>query len=155
MEAREVIASFNAMIRKEAHGALVRIRHPHWGMVSPGCFKADDRDPHYAALSEFLINQAVADWHCFVSECGPIVLAINLPLSFLTSDGALTTIEKLLPRHPAFPGLIIEIDGTELLRDFRLARDAAHSLKFHNVGLSVDGLGAEWPSLLGQEEWPF
>jgi EAL domain-containing protein (putative c-di-GMP-specific phosphodiesterase class I)/CheY-like chemotaxis protein len=135
--------------------ALVRIRHPHWGMVSPSCFKADDRDPHYAALSEFLINQAVADWHCFVSECGPIELAINLPLSFLTSDGARKTIEELLPRHPAFPGLIIEIDGTELLRDIKLARDAAHWLKFHNVGLSVDGLGAEWPSLLAQEEWPF
>jgi EAL domain-containing protein (putative c-di-GMP-specific phosphodiesterase class I)/CheY-like chemotaxis protein len=134
---------------------LVRIRHPHWGMVSPSYFKPDDRDPHYAALSEFLINQAVADWHCFVSEVGPIELAINLPLSFLTSDGALTTIERLLPRHPAFPGLIVEIDGTELLRDFKLARDAAQWLKFHNIGLSVDGLGADWPSLLGQEEWPF
>lgn len=109
--------------------ALVRIRHPHWGMVSPSCFKADDRDPHYAALSEFLINQAVADWHCFVSECGPIELAINLPLSFVTSDGALTMIERLLPRHPAFPGLIIEIDGTELLRDFRLDGCAGDGLK--------------------------
>jgi hypothetical protein len=65
-------------------------------------------------LSEFFINQAVADWHCFVSEFGPIELAINLPLSFLTSDGAVTTIERLLPRHPAFPRLIVEIDGTEI-----------------------------------------
>ena len=134
---------------------LVRIRHPHWGMVSPSYFKPDDRDPHYATLSEFLINQTVADWRCFVSEFGPIELAINLPLSFLTSDGALTTIERPLPRHPAFPGLIVEIDRPELLRDFKLARDAAHWLKFHNIGLSVDGLGAEWPWLLGQQEWPF
>jgi hypothetical protein len=40
-------------------------------MVSPA-ISNHDGEPHYAPLSEFFINQAVADWHCFVSEFGPI-----------------------------------------------------------------------------------
>lgn len=134
---------------------LVRIRHPHWGIVSPAYFIPDDGDPHFAALSEFVITQAMADWHSFVSESNAIELAINLPLSFLTSTGSLKTLEGLLPRHPAFSGMIVEINGTEIVRDLKAAKDIADQLRFYNIGISVDDLGTEWPLLLDQDELPF
>lgn len=134
---------------------LVRIRHPYWGIVSPAFFISDDRDPHFGALSEFIINEAVTDWHTFVSETGSIQLAINLPLSFLTATDSLKTLERLLPKHPAFPGMIVEINSTEIFHDLKLAKDIADRLKLYNIGISVDDLGTEWPLLLGQDELPF
>ncbi|UPK38910.1 EAL domain-containing protein [Bradyrhizobium sp. 186] len=134
---------------------LVRIRHPYWGIVSPSYFIPDHRDPHFVALSEFIINQAVADWHSFISESGSIEIAINLPLSFLTSPDALKTIRRLLPKHPAFSGIIVEITAAEVLRDLKLAKDIAEQLKWHNIGVSVDELGTEWPLLLNQDKLPF
>ena len=134
---------------------LVRIRHPYWGIVPPADVIPDDADPHFGALSEFVINQAVVDWRSFVSESRSIELAINLPLSFLTSTNSLKTLERLLPRHPAFSGMIVQINGTEILRDLKLAKDIADRLKFYNIGISVDDLGTEWPLLLGQDELPF
>ncbi|MEA2892292.1 MAG: hypothetical protein QOI05_3085 [Bradyrhizobium sp.] len=135
--------------------ALVRIRHPRWGLVSPGYFIPTDGDPHYVALSEFVLAQAMADWHGFVSELGPVELALNLPVAFLTSSDALRTIPRLLPRHPAFPGLIVEVNGTEIVRDFKLAKNIADELSLCGVAISVDDLGPEWPLLFGHERPPF
>ena len=38
--------------------ALVRMRHPAWGVVPPAYFIRDDKDPHFRALSEFVIGRA-------------------------------------------------------------------------------------------------
>ena len=63
--------------------ALVRMRHPAWGTVPPGFFVLDDGDPHFRALSEFVIGQAVADWRDFVHQHGHVEIAINLPVRSL------------------------------------------------------------------------
>jgi ABC-type dipeptide/oligopeptide/nickel transport system ATPase component len=48
--------------------ALIRIRHPTWGIVPPAYFIPDDGDPHFSALSEFVISRAVDDWRYFVAQ---------------------------------------------------------------------------------------
>ena len=63
--------------------ALVRMRHPAWGTVPPGFFVLDHGDPHFRALSEFVIGQAVADWRDFVHQHGHVEIAINLPVRSL------------------------------------------------------------------------
>ena len=35
--------------------ALVRLRHPSWGVVAPAAFLPDRNDPHFRALSKFVI----------------------------------------------------------------------------------------------------
>ena len=42
--------------------ALVRMRRPHLGIVQPAHFIPEDGDPHFQALSQFLIDQAIADY---------------------------------------------------------------------------------------------
>ena len=37
--------------------ALIRLRHPTWGVVPPAYFIPDDGDPHFRALSEFVIER--------------------------------------------------------------------------------------------------
>jgi EAL domain-containing protein (putative c-di-GMP-specific phosphodiesterase class I)/CheY-like chemotaxis protein len=134
---------------------LIRIRHPRWGVVSPAYFIPVDGDPHFGALSEFVIQQAMVDWHTFVSENASFEIAVNLPFSFLTSTELLKTLDRLLPKHPAFRGIIAEINGTEILRNLEKVKDIADQLKLRNVGISINDLGAEWPMLLAQNELPF
>ncbi len=135
--------------------ALVRIRHPTWGVVPPAYFIPDDSDPHFRELSEFVIGQAIDDWHYFVVQHGPIELAINLPVDFLRDPAAVQNLCAQMPRHPAFQGLIVEVNGTELLRELKPMKEVARQIRFHNIGLSIDDLGAEWPSFASMSYFPF
>jgi EAL domain len=84
--------------------ALIRMRHPSWGVIEPAYFIPDSRDPHMLQLSEFVIRQAIADWRYFLTQYGSIDIAINLPISFLQKPDALEYLYQQLPDHPAFAG---------------------------------------------------
>jgi EAL domain-containing protein (putative c-di-GMP-specific phosphodiesterase class I) len=135
--------------------ALVRMRHPYWGVVEPAYFIPDDSDPHFHALSEFVIRQAVADWSNFVTDYGRIDLSINLPISFLQNPASLEYLYQQLPDHPAFDGLIIEVNGTEIIKSLSVARDIAKQGRFHKIAISIDDVGAECASLVGLQDFPF
>ena len=135
--------------------ALIRMRHPNWGVVPPAYFIPDDSDPHSRAPSEFVVGQAVDDWRYFVVRHGHIEIAINLPIEFLQDPESLRTLCLLMPDHPAFEGLTVEINGTEVLRNLPLLKDIARQLRFHNISLSIDDLGAEWPAFAEIEDLPF
>jgi EAL domain-containing protein (putative c-di-GMP-specific phosphodiesterase class I) len=135
--------------------ALIRMRHPTWGIVTPGYFIPDDRDPQFGALSQFVIGQSVRDWHDFVAYCGPIEIAINLPMVFFQRPDAIRELAEKLPSHPTFEGLIVEINAFEIIRSLPLAKTVARQLRFHNIGISIDDMGMEWPSLTGLSDFPF
>lgn len=128
--------------------ALVRMRHPYWGVVPPAYFIPDDSDPHLRALSEFVIGRAIDDWRHFVVDHGHVEIAINLSIDFLCNPGAVDSLCRKLPNHPAFKGMIVEVNGTEVLRNLELMKEVAARVRFHNIGIAIDDLGAEWPSLL-------
>jgi len=139
---------------REAEG-LIRLRHPTWGVVPPAYFVASDGDPHFFGLSEFVIAQAVDDWRNFFSEHGPIELAVNLPISFFRERKALETLCRQMPDHPGFQGMIVEVNGSEAVHNLPLLKDIAGLLRFHKIAISIDDLGAEWPSLVGLDNFPF
>jgi EAL domain-containing protein (putative c-di-GMP-specific phosphodiesterase class I) len=138
----------------EAEG-LIRIRHPTWGIVPPAYFIPDDGDPHLRGLSEFVIGQAIDDWRYFVAQHAPIELAVNLPIAFLQEPEAVERLCQQMPDHPSFGGLNIEINGTEVVRNLDTLMHLAPRLLFHNIAISIDDLGAEWPSLVGLDHFPF
>jgi EAL domain-containing protein (putative c-di-GMP-specific phosphodiesterase class I) len=142
------------LVLHEAEG-LIRIRHPTWGVVPPAYFIASDGDPHLRGLSEFVIGRAIEDWRYFFSQHGPIELAINLPIAFLQAPEAVENLCRQMPDHPGFEGMIIEINGSEVVHNLGLVEDAAKKLRFHNIAISIDDLGAEWPSLVGLDSFPF
>ena len=135
--------------------ALLRVRHPVWGIVPPAFFIADDGDPRLSAVSETVISRALEDWHYFFLESGPTELAINLPIAFLQNPSSLNCLRRKLPHHNAFDGLIVESNGTEIVRNLNVARDVAKQLRLHKIAISVDDVGAEWPSFTGLREFPF
>jgi EAL domain-containing protein (putative c-di-GMP-specific phosphodiesterase class I)/CheY-like chemotaxis protein len=135
--------------------ALVRMRHPAWGVVPPAYFIRDDKDPHFRNLSEFVIGRAIADWRYLLEQQGPVDLSINMPVSFLRDRGALRDLCRALPDHPAFSGLLIEIDSTEVIDNLDLVIDVARQVRLHNIAIVIDNVGADWPPLMGLRSFPF
>jgi EAL domain-containing protein (putative c-di-GMP-specific phosphodiesterase class I) len=135
--------------------ALIRMRHPNWGIVVPAYFIPDDDDPQLRGLSEFVIRQAVEDWNYFLAQYGHLEIAINLPISFLQDSDAVAYLCRQMPDDPAFEGLTIEINGTEIIRNLQQLREVAKQLRAYKIILSLDELGAEWPSLMEIKDFPF
>ena len=135
--------------------ALLRMRHPTWGVVPPAYFIPEEHDPHFRDLSEFVIERALQDWHYLLERHSAVDLSINLPAPYLREPQAVRDLCRRVPTHPAFGGLTIEIASAEAIRDLDLLTEVAREMRFHNIGLSIDNLGANWPALMGLDSIPF
>ena len=101
--------------------ALIRVRHPTWGVVPPAYFIPDKNDPYLGVLSNFVIGRAIEDWRSFIAEHRNIEIAVNLPFSFFQHPESIANLCRQMPDHPAFEGLIVEIDAAEVISDPGLA----------------------------------
>jgi EAL domain-containing protein (putative c-di-GMP-specific phosphodiesterase class I)/CheY-like chemotaxis protein len=135
--------------------ALVRMRHPTWGVVPPAYFIPEEDDPHFRDLSEFVIERALQDWHYLLERQTAVDLSINLPAPYLREPQAVRDLCRRVPTHPAFGGLTIEIASAEAIDDLAFLTEIAREMRFHNIGLSIDNLGANWPALMGRDRIPF
>jgi EAL domain-containing protein (putative c-di-GMP-specific phosphodiesterase class I) len=102
-----------------------------------------------------VIARAVDDWRFFAARHGHIEIAVNLPAAFFHHPEAVDMLGRRMPDHPAFEGLIVEIGAAEIIRDLELVRNVAKRLRHRNIAISIDGLGTDWPSLLGLRDLPF
>jgi EAL domain-containing protein (putative c-di-GMP-specific phosphodiesterase class I)/CheY-like chemotaxis protein len=135
--------------------ALVRMRHPTWGVVPPAYFIPEEDDPHSLRLSDFVIDRATQDWRYLLEQQRPTDIAINLPVSFLKNRQAVRDLCRRTPAHPAFGGLLVEVSGAEAIDNLDLVIDVTKEVRFHNVAVSIGNLGAEWPALMGLDHFPF
>lgn len=135
--------------------ALVRLRHPTWGTVPPAFFLPDANDPHFRRLSEFVIARAVRDWRYFCDAYGHIELTINLPMSFLQDPASVDILASRIPKHPAFEGMIVEFNASEMIQDLPAAARTARQLQLLNIGVAIDNLAEEWPALMNISDFPF
>lgn len=142
------------LVRRGAE-AVVRMRHPTWGVILPACFIPEDDDPHFLRPSEFVIGRALDDWRQMLETQGPTDISINLPVSYLGNRPAVRDLCRRIPAHPAFGGLLIEIGSTEVIRNLDLVTDFARQVRLHNIAVSIDNLGVDWPGLMGLDTFPF
>jgi EAL domain-containing protein (putative c-di-GMP-specific phosphodiesterase class I) len=135
--------------------ALIRMRHPAWGVVPPACFIPDENDRSFRELSEFVIGRALDDWRYFIERHGPVDISINLPMALLEDRHVVREVCARMPQHPAFGGLLIELKSAEVIDNIDLAIEVAREIRFHNIAISLDDVGAEWPGLMGLDRFPF
>jgi EAL domain-containing protein (putative c-di-GMP-specific phosphodiesterase class I) len=135
--------------------ALIRMRHPHWGIVEPARFMPKSEHPHFQALSEFVISKAIADWHYFLARHRRVDISINLSIPFMQNPASFGYLCRRLPDHQAFEGIIVEINSGEIIRDLSLARFIAKQARAHKIGIAIDNLGSEWQSLVRLDDFPF
>jgi EAL domain-containing protein (putative c-di-GMP-specific phosphodiesterase class I)/CheY-like chemotaxis protein len=135
--------------------ALVRARHPSYGVITPAQLLPPAGHPAYEPLSRFVIEQAMVDWGRFVGQGLRLRLAVNVPVSVIHTPNFITMVRSLLPTDARFPGLTIEITEDELIDNPKVAREIATQLKLYNVGISIDDFGAAYASLSRLNDLPF
>jgi EAL domain-containing protein (putative c-di-GMP-specific phosphodiesterase class I)/FixJ family two-component response regulator len=127
--------------------ALLRARHPQFGLVSPANLLPPAGDPAHHALSRFVIRRAMTDWERFADNDIFLKLAVNVPVSVISTSEFIPLVRQLLPAVPGFPGLIVEVTEDEVIRDAALIREIATQLKLYNAWVSIDDFGAGHSSL--------
>lgn len=123
--------------------AVVRVRHPAWGVVPPATFIPNASDPRFESLSEFVIGRAMVDWTNFAKGRPPIEISVPLPMSVLEDPAFIDRLCMQLPDHSAFAKLTVELNGIDVRRDLSLARKAARQLESYNVAISIDDVMSE------------
>jgi EAL domain-containing protein (putative c-di-GMP-specific phosphodiesterase class I)/ActR/RegA family two-component response regulator len=135
--------------------ALLRLRHPQWGLMPPSEFLPPPGEAIYFPVSKFVVRQAMVDWTVHFSDLPqPPRLAVNAPLSVLVSPGFVDLVRSVLPTHPRFPGLIIEVTEDDVLHNPAQAREIATQLKLYNIHLSIDDFGAAYSAISRLRDLP-
>jgi EAL domain-containing protein (putative c-di-GMP-specific phosphodiesterase class I) len=134
--------------------ALVRMRHPKWGIIEPNHFipRADEDD--LTALSEFVVSKAMSDWHHFAVDYDGLELAVNIPLAVLTRSVCMQHVIEKLPQDGRFYRALIEADAAEVIENPGLAKSVASELTHHHLALSVDDVAEDWIELCAVQDAP-
>ena len=135
--------------------ALAPMRHPTLGVMPPGYVMPENGDPHVGAMSGLVIDRAINDWRYFTARRGHIEIAINLPMTFFRDPELIEHLYRRIPDHPAFEGLIVQVNAADVVRNLGLVKKVARLLRYRTIAVSIGDLGAEWPSLVGLDDFPF
>ena len=134
--------------------ALVRVRHPTWGVVPPAYFIPGSSDPYLEGLSQFVIAQVLADSMQFASSNHQVQISIQLPLQALENLQFIDRMMEHLPETMRQNGFLVSVDNADLVNELPLVRDIAAGLRSRNIGLSISGIDAQGASMAGRNELP-
>ncbi len=134
--------------------ALLRVRHPTWGLVAPAYFVPSANDPYYHSLSQFVIMHVMADWMQFAADGSRVDISVRLPSPVLEDPDFIAYVFGKLPAGAADGGLLIAADCADVMDDIDLVRRASAQLAFRNIGIALDAVGAEGAMLVGRRDLP-
>ena len=135
--------------------ALAPIRHRTLGILPPEYVMPDDGNPHVGAAWELAVDRMINDWRYFTARRGHIEIAIDLPITFFRDPELIEHLWRRIPDHPAFGGLIVQVNAADVIRNLELVKEVAKLLRYRTIAVSIGDLGAEWPSLSGFDDFPF
>ena len=135
--------------------ALLRLRHPQQGILSPISFLPCPGDPLHHPLAKLVLRQAIADWAGLAKHNLLLKLAVNMPVSVIRAPDFVGIVRTMLPKDGRFPGLIIELTEDEVITDTELIREIATQLRLCNVSLSIDDFGSGYAALSRLTDIPF
>jgi EAL domain-containing protein (putative c-di-GMP-specific phosphodiesterase class I) len=135
--------------------ALVRARHPQRGVLPPGVFLPGAGEAEMLEMTERVIVTALHDWNDFAANGFAPKIAVNVPVSALVNLPISTMVREERPRAENWPGLILEVTEDEIIRDLKLANDAAEKLSASRCSLALDDFGAGYSSIARLKQLPF
>jgi EAL domain-containing protein (putative c-di-GMP-specific phosphodiesterase class I) len=138
----------------EGAEAIVRVRHPNWGLMSPSYYVPGATDPYFRRLSQFVIMRAMADSTSLAVANRPIDISVNLPVPALDD---LDFVDQVLRTVPAYIGkrnLQIEVHCADIVDDLPRMQHIAAQLAFRNIGICIDNIGSEGAVLGGRHDLP-
>jgi len=134
---------------------LIRCRHPVHGTLTPGSFLPGGTERDHAALTEYVIMTALRDWNDAAD------LGVNLQVAVNTSIGALANLQlpalirEYRPKSNKWPGLILEITESEVVKNVAFMHEIATQLRIYGITLAIDDFGEGFSSFARLRELPF
>jgi EAL domain-containing protein (putative c-di-GMP-specific phosphodiesterase class I) len=135
--------------------ALARIRHPQFGVLPPGSFRAEVDEEGIAELAEQALLATLCDWTMFEEAGFNLQLAVNVPVSALFKLPIPRLVAEYRPKSARWPGLILEITEDQIVRDVALAREIASQFRVSGISIAIDEFGAGYSSFAMLRELPF
>jgi len=129
--------------------ALARWTHPEQGLVPPGEFAPlVEHSEYIAPFTEWVIDQALAQWRRWEREGRMFKVAVNLSARNLMDEALLDTVARLLEAHGADPRCLeLEVTESALIADPQRAADTLQALNALGVTLAIDDFGTGYSSL--------
>jgi len=150
----KVHAMTNKIIGAEA---LIRWKHPEWGMVSPKDFiSIAEENGFIIEIGEWVLKQVSAylkEWEHSGFPLVPISVNIS-PKSFLQKDWT-TSVLTIIKETKVNPSLLeFEITETTLLHHNETVQNSVDFLKQVGIKVSLDDFGTGYSSLTHLERYP-
>ena len=134
--------------------AIVRVRHPNWGLMSPSYYVPGASDPYFRRLSQFVIMRAMADGTSLAAADRPIDISVNLPVPALSDLDFVDQVLRNIPEYGAKRTLQIEVHCADIVDDLPRMQRIAAQLAFRNIGICIDNIGSDGAALGGRPDLP-
>ena len=125
------------------------------GLLPPSSFLPGGSESAHAALTEHVIVAALHDWNETAD------LGVNLHTAVNTSIGALANLQlpalirEHRPKSEKWPGLILEITESEVVKNVAFMHEIATQLRIYGITLAIDDFGEGFSSFARLRELPF
>lgn len=143
--------------RLESAEALVRWRHPQWGMVPPGEFIGlAEETGLIGPIGEFVLQQAcwqACEWQRQGLE--PIRVSVNLSVHQLRQGKLVSLVRQVLEESGLKPALLeLELTESQLLDNVEHIIASFKQLRELGVKLAIDDFGTGYSSLSYLKRFP-
>ena len=123
--------------------ALVRWKHPTYGLLSPNAFlPLAQASGRLEELTERVLAKAIAQCAAWRRQGVMTGISVNLPIISLQSRELPARIDAILAEHAVEPGqLTLEVTEDGWLQQQSIAREVVTRLRVRGFGLSIDDFG--------------
>jgi diguanylate cyclase len=137
--------------------ALMRWRHPEWGMVPPGRFiPVAEECGLIVELGEWVVHTACAQMAQWFDETGiRVKVAVNVARHGLVSGELARVVAKALSNHAIEPQqLVLELTESMLMDRVDDTAAKLHELRALGAELSIDDFGTGYSSMSYLKQFP-
>jgi EAL domain-containing protein (putative c-di-GMP-specific phosphodiesterase class I) len=134
---------------------LIRCHHPRHGILAPASFLPGASESSHATLTEHVIVTALRDFDDMAEVGVPLHAAVNTSIGVLASLQLPALIREHRSKNPAWPGLILEVTESEVVRDVALMHEIATQLRIYGITFAIDDFGEGFSSFARLRDLPF
>jgi diguanylate cyclase (GGDEF)-like protein len=132
--------------------ALVRWRHPKYGLILPADFiPLAEETGLIVSLGSWVLRQAciqLKSWRAKFTRHPGLSMNVNLSVKQLADPGLVADVEKILAETEVPPeSLKLELTESSLVSQIEPARDVLARLQALHIGLKLDDFGTGYSSL--------
>jgi EAL domain-containing protein (putative c-di-GMP-specific phosphodiesterase class I)/CheY-like chemotaxis protein len=134
---------------------LIRCRHPLHGVLSPDSFLPGASERSHASLTEHVIETALRDWDDIAETGVHMHAAVNTSIGALANLQLPALIREHRPKSDKWPGLILEVTESEVVKDVALMHEISTQLRIYGITFAIDDFGEGFSSFARLRELPF